>query len=387
MKPRGSEAEEVGPEADRDWVQGLRRDLVAWYRQGHRDLPWRADHDPYRVLVAETMLVQTTVAAVVPYYHRFLGRFPTLEALASAAEADVVKAWEGLGYYRRARRLHQAAQAIRANHAGRVPDDLGALQALPGVGRYIAGAVMSFAFDKAAPIVEANTRRVLARLIAWPEDLGSSKSQARLWTLAEALVPEEGAGTFNQAIMELGATVCSPKGPMCLICPVSAHCRVRKRGLQDEVPVLADRPKPTVVEEECAVVEKEGRWLMVQRGPNGLWAGFWEFPTLHRNGPNPADRPLGADVSLQEGVRLLTGVRCRVLDEITTASYSVTKYRVTLTVCRAVGLDETTMSCLGSVAAWFGPDELAGLTLGSATRKLIARLGAPKGGEEASWRP
>src|SRR5262245_30535108 len=157
-----------GPDADVVWVDGVREALSRWYEQGHRDLPWRRDRDPYRVLVSEMMLVQTTVAAVVPYFGRFLERFPTVQALAAADEAEVLKTWEGLGYYRRARQLHAAARAVVGRHGGEFPDDPDAVRALPGVGRYIAGAILSFAFDRPAPIVEANTQRVLARLLAWP---------------------------------------------------------------------------------------------------------------------------------------------------------------------------------------------------------------------------
>ena len=225
-----SSPEDSAPDRDPYWIDRVRRKLAEWYEHGHRDLPWRQTRDPYRILVAELMLVQTTVAAVIPYYERFLARFPTAEALAAADEADVLKAWEGLGYYRRARQLREAARAIVRDHGGSVPADVEALRALPGVGRYIAGAVLSLAFDRPAPIVEANTQRVLARWLAWPEDLQTPASRARLWQAAERLVPPDGAGRFNQAFMELGATVCTPRAPLCLVCPVAAECRARARG-------------------------------------------------------------------------------------------------------------------------------------------------------------
>src|SRR6185437_6569864 len=164
---------------DRAWVGRMRARLLAWYEGGHRALPWRESRDPYRILVSEMMLVQTTVAAVLPFYERFLSRFPDVRALAAAEEAEVLKVWEGLGYYRRARQLHAAARVIVATHRGAVPDDMESLRALPGVGRYIAGAILSFAFDRPAPIVEANTQRVLARWLAWGDDLRSTRSQAR----------------------------------------------------------------------------------------------------------------------------------------------------------------------------------------------------------------
>lgn len=370
---KGRGAPSLGP--DEAAAVRIRERLVAWYGQGHRDLPWRADHDPYRILVAETMLVQTTVAAVVPYYERFLRRFPTVQDLAAAEPDAVVKAWEGLGYYRRARQLHAAARAIVAEHGGRVPEDLDTLQALPGVGRYIAGAVLSFAFDRPAPIVEANTRRVLARLLAWREDLDTSASRAALWDLAGRLVPERGAGTFNQALMELGATLCAPNGPRCLLCPIAGDCRAFAEGLQDDLPLVAARPRPLAVEEVCVVVERLGRWLVVQRGPAGLWPGFWEFPTIHRSGADPAARAWLGTVTLEEGVERLTGVPVRVGEELGTVRYTVTKHRVALTAFRGEGLAEATAPAPGLVAAsWFQPEDLAGLSLGSAMRKLVAGL-------------
>ncbi len=273
--------DQPAPDHRPEWVEAIRTGLIEWYRRGHRDLPWRRDRDAYRILVSETMLVQTTVAAVVPFFERFLARFPTVAALAGADESDVLKAWEGLGYYRRARQLHAAAKAVMARHQGVIPDDPDAILALPGVGRYIAGALLSFAFDRPAPIVEANTQRVLARLLAWRDDLKTSGSQKRLWEAAGRLVPDREPGTFNQAFMELGATVCTPRGPMCLICPVAAHCGAKSLGIQDLLPRKGARAKPLEVVESCALVVREDRLLVVQRGPDRLWEGFWEFPTIH----------------------------------------------------------------------------------------------------------
>src|SRR5262245_22816133 len=277
---RTATREDDGPDLDPAWREEVRDRLAAWYERSHRDLPWRRDRDPYRVLVSEVMLVQTTVAAVVPYYERFLARFPTVEALAAADEAEVIKAWEGLGYYRRARQLHAAARAVVRDHGGVFPDDPGAVRALPGVGRYIAGAVLSFAFDRPAPIVEANTQRVLARWLAWRGDLRSSSTQKRLWEAAERLVPPEGAGAFNQAFMDLGTLVCTHRAPRCLVCPVAADCRARALGLQDALPVTAPPPPPREAAEACALVVRDGRVLILQRGPGRLWEGFWEFPTV-----------------------------------------------------------------------------------------------------------
>jgi A/G-specific adenine glycosylase len=338
-------------------------------------LPWRTDRDPYRILVSETMLVQTTVAAVVPYFERFLARFPTLQALAEADEAEVLKVWEGLGYYRRARQLHAAARAIVKEHGGAFPDDPEQIRALPGVGRYIAGAVLSIAFDRPSPIVEANTQRVLARWLAWRENIKSAASQARFWEAAERLVPPRGAGLFNQAFMELGALVCTPREPMCLVCPVAALCRARTLGLQDALPVLAPNPPPLAVAEACALVERAGRFLIVQRGPGGLWEGFWEFPTIHQSGADPAGRSFGAGVDLAEGVRRLTGVRAQIGPLAQTVRYSVTRHRVQLHAYRATGLTEELTPGPGLVqAAWVPAEVLTSYPFGSAGRRIAGGL-------------
>jgi len=379
-RPRAGEGggarEEAGPDLDPGWVARVRRDLIAWYAAGHRDLPWRADRDPYRILVSEMMLVQTTVAAVVPYFGRFLARFPTVEALAAADEAEVLKAWEGLGYYRRARQLHGAARAVVRDHGGTFPDDPEAIRALPGVGRYIAGALLSFAFDRPAPIVEANTQRVLARWLAWGEDLATAASQGRLWRAAGRLVPAAGAGQFNQAFMELGALVCTPRAPSCLICPVAAECRARALGRQDALPVRTPKAPPLAVTEACALVARgDGHLLIVRRGPGGLWDGFWEFPTVHVAGADPAGRSFGAAVDLAEGVRRLTGVRAEIGPAVATIRFGVTKHRVELAAHAAAAIATGGDLAPGpglDRAAWVPPAGLADRPFGAAGRRLIA---------------
>ncbi len=361
------------PDEDRGWLERVRSALVDWYDRGHRPLPWRADRDPYRILVSEMMLVQTTVAAVVPYFERFLERFPTVRALAEADEGDVLKLWEGLGYYRRARQLHEAARVVVREHGGVVPDDPEAVRALPGVGRYIAGALLSFAFDRPAPIVEANTQRVLARLLAWPEDLKASATQARLWQAAERLVPASGAGRFNQAMMELGATVCTPRNPLCLVCPLAAECRARSKGLQDALPVKAARTAPLEVVESCALVVRDDRLLIVRRGNGRLWEGFWEFPTIHVSGADPAGRSFGEGVDLSEGVRRLTGVRVGVGPVVKTVRFGVTRHRVELSAHAARPLDGEPEPEPGPgliEARWEPREALAERPFGAASRRL-----------------
>ncbi|WP_422926700.1 A/G-specific adenine glycosylase [Singulisphaera sp. PoT] len=360
-----------GPDLDPAWIERIQKKLVDWYVSAHRKLPWRETRDPYRVLVSEMMLVQTTVTAVVPFFERFLARFPTIESLATADEADVLKAWEGLGYYRRARQLQGAARAVIDLHEGRFPDDPEAVRALPGVGRYIAGAILSFAFDKPAPIVEANTQRVLSRWLAWSEDLKTTRSQVRLWRAAERLVPASGAGTFNQAFMELGALVCTPRNPMCLVCPVSTECMARAQGIQDRLPVMPPKAAPLAVLEESAIVVRDEKILIVQRQPGGLWANFWEFPTIHISGADPGGRILESEVNLARGVEILTGAKVTVGTKVQSLSYGVTKHKVQLDAYSARGLSESLKPGPKLMdARWVRPEELVEYPLGSAGRKL-----------------
>jgi A/G-specific adenine glycosylase len=365
-----------GAELDLDpvWIAGVRERLAGWYLDARRDLPWRADRDPYRILVSELMLVQTTVTAVVPYFERFLNRFPDVSALARADERDVLKAWEGLGYYRRARQLHAAARAIVREHGGTVPDDPVAVRRLPGVGRYIAGAVLSFAFDRPEPIVEANSQRVLVRLLAVREEIKTTSARDRIWHAAQRLVPKSGAGTFNQALMELGALICTPREPACLLCPLASLCEARRLGLELRLPVTTPKPRPAAVAEACALVVRRGQVLIVQRGPGGLWAQFWEFPTVHVSGANPAARPSAAlGRELASGIKLLTGTRARIGPSISAIRYSVTNHRVELNVHLGRASSATLQPGPGLIAArWVDPGELSEYTFSSAGRRLIA---------------
>ena len=368
-------SEGFSPDLDQEWLARVRADLVVWYRQAGRSLPWRDTQDPYRILVSEMMLVQTTVAAVVPYFARFLDRFPTVETLASADEGDVLKIWEGLGYYRRARQLQSAAQVVMRLHGGVFPRDPIAIRALPGVGRYIAGAIQSFAFDQPAPIVEANTQRVLARWLAWPGELQSTRTQSRLWDASARIVPETGSGEFNQAFMELGALLCVPRVPLCLTCPVAFHCHARQEGLQDRLPVVRARVAPKAVAEACALIRRGDRYLILKRGAGRLWEHFWEFPTLHLGGANPAGRSLGADLDLATGLAELTGLEVEVGPVATTVRFGVTTHKVQLNVHNATWQSgEVTLRPGWVEAAWVHPDQLADYTLGSATRKVGAWL-------------
>ena len=267
------------PDIDPAWRQGLQTALLIWYAAERRDLPWRRSRDPYRIWISEVMLQQTRVETVIPFYERWLAAFPDAAALAAAPEQAVLKAWEGLGYYSRARNLQRAARELVARYGGRFPDDPAAAATLPGVGSYTAGAVLSIAYGRPLPAVDGNVLRVLARLLYLEDDIMQPSVRRRHEALATALVPPGAAGEFNQALMELGAVVCVPRSPRCEACPVAALCAARAAGRQGELPRRTRSRAPRPVEVVAAVVhDAEGRLLIARRPPRGLLAGLWEFP-------------------------------------------------------------------------------------------------------------
>ncbi len=259
-------------------IPAIRRALLAWFRRNRRDLPWRRTRDPYAIWLSEIMLQQTRVETVIDYFTRFLERFPTVDSLAAAREDDVLKLWEGLGYYSRALNLHKTAKAVTGQQSGVFPSTVEELRRLPGIGRYTAGAIASIAFGVRAPVLDGNVKRVLARLFAIEERIDQAATIHRLWELAEALVPPRSPGDFNQALMELGARICLPKNPLCAACPVRARCEARARGIQDRVP--AKRPAKKVPHRHvvAAAIRKNGRYLLGKRPAGGMLGGLWEFP-------------------------------------------------------------------------------------------------------------
>jgi len=289
--------------------------------------------DPYAVLVSEMMLQQTQVATVLRYYPDWMRRFPTLGALARADEADVLHAWQGLGYYSRARRLHQAARRIVAEHAGKMPKNRRELLALPGIGAYSAGAIASIAFGEREPLVDGNVIRVLTRLYGLRGDPGRAPLKARLWELARDLVPADRPGDFNQALMELGATVCTARAPACSDCPLSRTCVARKKGLTLELPELPARKAATAVK-SVAVVVRRGERVLVRPVPRGAprWAGLWTFPYVELR-PGESARS-GALRALHDA-----GIAGTVGTELMVLVHTITRFRITLEVLGATSTD------------------------------------------------
>lgn len=279
-------------------VADFRRRLLGWYDRSRRQLPWRvapgsdAAPDPYHVLVSETMLQQTQVATVVPYFLRFIERFPTFAALAAAPRQDVLRLWQGLGYYSRARNLQAAAQAVVAMPDGKLPSQPEELLELPGIGRYTAGAIASIAFGRRAPVLDGNVMRVLCRLDKVVADPRERPTNQLLWRRAEEVLPEKRIGDFNSALMELGATVCTPRNPQCLLCPVARHCEAAAAGVQARIPApRKSRPTPLHRRRTYCIV-RGNRLLIEQRPPTGRWAGMWQFITFDADGADGHPRGL-----------------------------------------------------------------------------------------------
>lgn len=342
--------------------------LLAWFSSHQRDLPWRADRDPYRIWISEVMLQQTQVATVIPYFERFLQAFPTLTDLASASEQDVLRLWEGLGYYRRARDLHRAARHLHATH-GTFPSDSASLHGVPGLGRYTRNAVLSQAFDLRLPILEANSLRVLCRLFGRTEDPSRGPLRRWLWQAAEDILPRERAGEFNQALMELGALVCTPAAPKCAECPLRGKCAARRLGLQAAIPL---RSAPQQVEEvrEVAVVLRRGtRVLLAQRPANAKrWANLWEFPhgELKQDESHESAAP-----RLLLG---LTGMSGRIGSELLTIRHGVTRYRITMVCFEARHEAGTFNSDFYQQAKWIEPRDLSAYPVSSPQRRLARAL-------------
>jgi len=256
----------------------FRKALIGWYQANKRDLPWRNTNDPYRIWVSEVMLQQTQVATVVPYYHRFLQHFENLKCLARANSQEVLGAWEGLGYYARARNLHRAASLVFKEHRGVVPNHWTEFRKLPGVGDYIAAAVLSMAFEQPYPVVDGNVKRVLARLLMINDPVNNASTTKKFREIADQLLEQKKPGTFNQAMMELGAIVCKPQQPLCGSCPVQKNCRANQSGEVLNYPIKLKKQSTPQYRIAVGVVFKNGRVLITRRKPSGLLGGLWEFP-------------------------------------------------------------------------------------------------------------
>lgn len=265
-------------------ITQFQHNLISWFIKEQRDLPWRKDSNPYKVWVSEIMLQQTKVDTVIPYYDRFLEKFPTIETFAAADDESVLKIWEGLGYYSRVRNLHSAVKEVVANYGGSVPDTPEEISKLKGVGPYTAGAVLSIAYGKPEPAVDGNVMRVLSRILLIREDIAKASTRKVFETAVRELIDHDHPSYFNQALMELGALICTPTSPACLLCPVREHCSAFAEGVQSELPVKTRKKKTRHVDLVAAVLKNDKEEFIIRKRPNkGLLASLWEFPIVERN--------------------------------------------------------------------------------------------------------
>ena len=353
---------------DAAWRQAFRRRLSRWFRGHARDLPWRRRRDPYAIWLSEIMLQQTQVATVERYFDKFLRRFPNIASLGQAAEQDVLRIWEGLGYYRRARALHQAAKTIIDQYGGKFPRELKTLQSLPGIGRYTAGAILSIAFDERHPILEANSVRLFCRLLAYPGDARLSEGQDFLWTFAEQILPRRHVGTFNQALMELGSRVCTARNPSCHACPVAPQCRAFAEGRQSDFPV-ANRKMRYEDRREAAVVVRRGSKILLRHCErHERWAGLWDFPRFQIR----SVRSAALRRELREKTHRLTGVEIQPGKQITTIRHEVTRFRIKLECYEARYVERPSRKRHGT-QKWIARSELKDYPL-SVTGRKISRL-------------
>lgn len=356
-------------------MQRFRRNLRRWYGKHARDLPWRSSRVPYRVWISEIMLQQTTVTAVVPYFNKFMDRFPDVATLASAEESEVLRHWEGLGYYSRARNIHKTARRIVAEFDGQFPRDVQTLEQLQGIGRYTAGAIASLAFDLPAPIVEANTLRLYSRLLGLTSDPRSTSGQKTLWEFAARIVPRHKPGEFNQALMDIGATVCSPSEPDCGRCPVKSCCAAFAAGKQTEIPLQAARTKITAVTEAAVALDREGCFLLCRQPEGQRWAGLWDFPRFSCGDKHAkiTKQRLGRIKStLQRETEKLVGAEVEIGEMLDQHNHSVTRYRIHLLYFGGVLLSRSSIKPEDE-HAWVSPDEFENYPL-SVTGRRLAQL-------------
>ncbi len=357
MKPATAQSADARPDGR----------LLDWYEREADDLPWRRSRDPYAIWLAEIMLQQTQVNTVIPYYQRFLQRFPTVAALAAAELDEVLKLWEGLGYYSRARNLQRAARQMMQAHDGCLPRSAAALQRLPGIGRYTAGAIASIAFNEATPVLDGNVMRVFTRLTDLDEDITKSATQRRLWALAQGWLHPKRPGDWNQALMELGRRICRPRQPDCPRCPLQASCLARARGRQHELPRRRPRPqRPHYVDVVALLRNAQGELLIQRRPQEGLLGGLWTFP-----GGRATAADASLEAALQRCLRETLALEVKPGAALAPVQHGFTHFQLTLYAweCALVRGPEATQS---PEIAWVSPEDLTRYSFGGAERALIA---------------
>ena len=311
-------------------IERIQKRLLRWFKKNGRDLPWRKTRDPYAIWVSEIMLQQTQVETVIPYFRNFLKSFPSIRLLARADLSEVLKVWEGLGYYSRARNLHRASKIVLNHFKGKIPDNSKDLLALPGIGKYTAGAILSIAYNKEAPILDGNVRRVLSRVFAISED--PKKTEGLLWKISQSLIPEGYSNSFNQALMDLGSMICIPKEPQCSHCPLAHFCKGKASGNPERYPPKGVKKGVPHIEAISGVIVRNRKVLLNQRPPKGLLGGLCEFPNWRIEGKQRLR------LRLRNHIKKETGMKVEVKEPIGTFKQTFTHFKLTLHVfhCEAI---------------------------------------------------
>jgi A/G-specific adenine glycosylase len=351
-----------------EFLKTFRKRLLAWFDKNARDLPWRRDRTPYRVWISEMMLQQTQVQQVLPYYHRFLARFPDLNCLARAPLEHVLKAWEGMGYYARARNLHKAAHIMVQNYKGTFPEEYESLLKLPGIGPYSAAAIASLAFNQRHAVLDGNVMRVLSRLFTLTMDPRSSSVKKQLQEWLDLAISSRRPGAFNEAMMELGALVCTPKSPLCSKCPLSVLCKARAVGEPENYPPAAKKKPRPHHHIGVGLIWRRGRLLIAQRPAEGLLGGLWEFP----GGKQEQGEKLAGTVKRE--IKEELGIDVVVKDFFMQVEHQYSHFTVSLHVfhCRYVKGEPQTLGCIDW--RWIQPEELTAFAFPRANGKIIERL-------------
>jgi A/G-specific adenine glycosylase len=348
----------------------LQRNLLDWFQDNARDLPWRKAYIPYHIWISEIMLQQTQMDRVVSYFDRWMERFPDIAAIASANEEEILKLWEGLGYYSRARNIIKTAKLLIDNYDGELPADHKELLSLPGIGPYTAGAIMSIAFNRVYPLVDANIERIFARLFNLVKPVKEKKTHTFIWEKANELIPKDKAREFNQALMEFGALVCIPQNPRCKICPISEHCQAFSLDLVSKRPVLRDPPKTIFIEMATGILTHDDKILIQKRKSTGVWANLWEFPGGRLE---PGETP---EMALVREYKEETELTVGKLKKITIVQHSYTIYRVSLHCYFCSLIDGRFEPVLHSAQQyrWVDPQELSNYAFPAGHRKFIKYL-------------
>lgn len=371
IHPLSSSQEDKRDKPDTSTLAGR---LLDWYESHARQLPWRGQNDPYAIWVAEIMLQQTQVVKVIPYYTRWMERFPDLPSLTKASQQEVLSLWEGLGYYSRARNLHRAAQIVCDQFSGRLPEDVNLLRRLPGIGRYTAGAIASIAFGKDQPTLDGNIRRVLVRVFDIRLPTGSKESEQILWELAAKNLPTGRAGDYNQALMDLGAMVCTPPqippraGPDCWHCPLNDICRAYTLGIQNELPITSRKTRPSHHTVTAAVIWRNGKVLIGQRPANGLLGGLWEFPGGELESGEDLKSGLLREIEEELGVCVQVG------QPIGIYRHAYTHFRVTVHAFECALSHGEPARLHHTALAWAAPAELSTYPMGKVDRLIAQQL-------------